>query len=203
MISRAEYVLDVLKTRRTVRDFSDQPVPLKVIEDAVKTAAMAPNGANKQPWHFVIVSDPEMKKKIRLAAEEEEKAFYDGRASEEWLEALEPLGTDAQKPFLETAPYLIVVFQQNYGVDEDGKKVKHYYVHESVGIASGFLLATLHAAGLATLTHTPSPMGFLREILGRPANERATMIVVAGCPADGAQVPDISKKSFDEICTKI
>lgn len=203
MLRRAERIFDAMKVRRTVRDFSDRPVPLEVIEQAVRVAALAPNGANMQPWHFVIVSDPETKKKIRLAAEEEERAFYDGRASDEWLKALAHLGTDAQKPFLETAPYLIVIFQQNFGIDDNGKKVKHYYVHESVGIAAGFLLATLHGSGLATLTHTPSPMGFLRELLGRPTNERATMIVVAGYPAKDAQVPDICKKPFDEICSHI
>ena len=203
MIGRAKQLFETMKTRRTVRDFSDRPVPLEVIEQAVRVAALAPNGANMQPWHFVIVSDTETKKKIRLAAEEEERAFYDGRASDEWLKALAHLGTDAQKPFLETAPYLIVIFQQNFGIDENSKKVKHYYVHESVGIAAGFLLATLHESGLATLTHTPSPMGFLRDLLGRPTNERATMIVVAGYPAKDAHVPDISKKPFDEICSQI
>jgi len=203
MIERAGKFFETMKTRRTVRDFSDRSIPLEVIEQAVKVAALAPNGANMQPWHFAIVSDPETKRKIRLAAEEEERAFYDGRASDEWLEALAPLGTDAEKPFLERAPYLIVVFQQSFGIDEKGNKVKHYYVHESVGIATGFLLASLHGSGLATLTHTPSPMGFLRQVLGRPTNERATMIVVAGYPEKDAHVPIITKKPFDEVCSKV
>ncbi|TNE36699.1 MAG: nitroreductase family protein [Alphaproteobacteria bacterium] len=200
-VSRAEHFSKAMENRRTVRDFSDKPVPREIIDCAIRTAGLAPNGANMQPWHFVVVSDPEIKAKIRAAAEEEERAFYGGKASDEWLEALAPLGTDANKPFLETAPYLIVVFQQSYGLTEAGERVKHYYVQESVGIACGFLLSALHMAGLATLTHTPSPMGFLRDILRRPKNEKAMMIIVAGHPAKGAQVPRISKKPFDEICS--
>ena len=176
-------------------------MPRAVIEAAIATAAGAPSGANMQPWHFVAVGDPALKRRIREAAEAEERAFYGGRAPDDWLAALAPLGTDADKPFLETAPWLIVVFQLNSGVGSGGERVKHYYVQESVGIACGFLLAALHQAGLATLTHTPSPMGFLRELLGRPANERAAMIVVAGRPAPDARVPDIAKKPFDAVAT--
>jgi nitroreductase len=201
MERRAREFYQELKSRRTVRDFSDRPVPRPVIEACLSAAGTAPSGANMQPWHFVAVSDPEIKGRIRAAAEAEERAFYDGRASDEWLEALAHLGTDADKPFLETAPYLIVVFQQNYGLDAEGERVKHYYVQESAGIATGFLIAALHHAGLATLTHTPSPMKFLREVLGRPVNERATMILVTGYPAADAKVPAITKKPIEEIAT--
>ncbi len=201
MERRARGFYQELKRRRSVRDFSDRPVPRPVIEACLAAAGTAPSGANMQPWHFVAVSDPEIKGRIRAAAEAEERAFYQGRASDEWLEALAPLGTDADKPFLETAPYLIVVFQQNYGLDAEGRRVKHYYVQESAGIATGFLIAALHHAGLATLTHTPSPMKFLREVLGRPVNERATMILVTGYPAADAKVPAITKKPIDEIAT--
>ncbi len=201
MITASAMFLDKMRKRRTIRDFSDAPIPREVIENAIATASTAPSGANMQPWHFAVVTDPQIKKDIRFAAEEEEKAFYQERASDEWLEALAPLGTDDSKPFLETAPYLIVVFQQNYGVDESGNRKKHYYVQESVGIATGMLITALHNIGLATLTHTPSPMGFLREVLGRPKNERATMILVVGKPQSGAQVPNIGKKSLDEICS--
>jgi nitroreductase len=187
-----------IKRRRTVRDFADRPVPRELIEHAIRAAGTAPNGANQQPWHFVVVSNPDLKRQIRQAAEAEERAFYGGRAPDEWLEALAPLGTDAQKPFLEHAPYLIVIFAQAYGL-KDGRKVKHYYVQESVGIATGFLIAALHHAGLATLTHTPNPMGFLSEILGRPANERAFLILVVGYPARDATVPGIDKKPLEEI----
>ena len=188
-----------LSTRRSLREFSDAPVLRQTIERLITIAASAPSGANKQPWHFVAVQDPEVKRQIRLAAEEEEKAFYGGRASDEWLEDLKPFGTDWEKPFLETAPWLIVVFRKNYDVDEDGQKAKNYYVQESVGIACGFLIAAIHAAGLSTLTHTPSPMDFLAMILGRPANERAFLLMPVGYPVDGAQVPDISKKDLGEI----
>ena len=201
MERRAQDFYQKLKRRRTVRDFSDRPVPRQVIESCLAAAGTAPSGANMQPWHFVAVSDPEIKGRIRAAAEAEERAFYEGRASDEWLEALAHLGTDADKPFLESAPYLIVVFQQNYGLDTEGGRVKHYYVQESAGIATGFLIAALHHAGLATLTHTPSPMKFLREVLGRPVNERATMILVTGYPASDAKVPAITKKPIDEIAT--
>jgi iodotyrosine deiodinase len=189
----------VLARRRTVRDFSDRAVPREVIENAVMTAASAPSGANQQPWTFVCISDPAHKARIRAAAEVEEKAFYEGRAGKEWLEALGPLGTDWRKPFLETAPWLIAVFAQRYGARPDGRRVKHYYVPESVGIAVGFLIAALHHAGLATLTHTPSPMGFLNEICGRPDHEKAYVLVVAGYPAEGCTVPAIEKKALGEV----
>jgi len=195
--SRAFY--EAVKTRRSVRDFSDRPVAREVIEHALLAAGTAPNGANMQPWYFVAVSRPETKRRIREAAEVEEHAFYEHRASEEWLEALAPLGTDHEKPFLEVAPWLIVVFLRKFSYDEDGRKRKNYYTSESVGIACGFLINALHQAGLATLTHTPSPMKFLNEVLGRPKDERAYMLIVAGHPAVDARVPVIGKKSLDEI----
>lgn len=188
-----------IKRRRTVRDFSDRAVPRPVIENCLRAAGTAPNGANRQPWHFVVVSDPAIKKKIRLAAEKEEREFYRNRAPADWLEALAPLGTNENKPFLEEAPYLIVIFSQSYEVAPDGKKLKNYYVQESVGIATGILINALHHAGLATLTHTPAPMKFLNQILNRPANERPFLILVAGYPAPGAKVPVIQKKSLEEI----
>jgi iodotyrosine deiodinase len=194
----ADFYADI-RRRRTVRDFSDRPVDLEIVKNCLLAAGTAPNGANLQPWQFVVVSDPELKKRIRLAAEEEERDFYQRRAPQEWLAALAPLGTDERKPFLETAPYLIAIFAQSYGVLADGRKVKNYYVAESVGIATGFLIAALHNAGLATLTHTPSPMNFLNEILGRPANERPFLLLVVGYPAEDAQVPQISKKPLEEI----
>lgn len=194
-----EAVERALSTRRSLREFSDAPVSRQTIERLIALAASAPSGANKQPWHFVAVQDPDLKRQIRLAAEEEERAFYGGRASDQWLEDLKPFGTDWEKPFLETAPWLIVVFRKNYEVNEDGQKAKNYYVQESVGIACVFLIAAIHAAGLSTLTHTPSPMDFLGKILGRPANERAFLLMPVGYAADGAQVPDISKKDFGEI----
>ena len=187
--------------RRTVREFSSRPVPRDVVEECIRAAGTAPNGANHQPWHFVVVSDPEVKARIRVAAEEEERAFYGGGAPQEWLDALAALGTDEHKPFLETAPYLIAIFAQRYHLASGGRKVKNYYVQESVGIATGILITGLHRAGLATLTHTPSPMGFLNEILGRPANERPFLILVAGYPAKDARVPDITKKPLEEIAT--
>ena len=190
-----------MATRRTVRDFSPEPVPYGLIEQAIRTAATAPSGANQQPWHFVVVADPSIKKQIREAAEAEEKENYEHRFPPEWLEALAPFGTDANKPFLETAPYLIVVFACNHGLTPAGEKIKHYYVQESVGIATGFLLAALHLAGLATLTHTPSPMGFLTKILRRPANERPFVLIPVGYPAPGAQVPDLTKKPLSELLT--
>lgn len=189
--------------RRTVRDFSDRPVPRDIIETALKAAGTAPSGANLQPWHFAVVSGAETKKKIRRAAEIEEREFYTHRASAEWLDALRPLGTDDQKPFLETAPYLIAVFLQKFGELPDGRKVKHYYPAESTGIASGLLITALHTAGLATLTHTPSPMKFLNEILGRPKSERPFLLLVVGYPADDARVPDIKRKSLDEFASFI
>ena len=188
-----------LVRRRTVRDFAPTPVPRKVIADAIATAATAPSGANQQPWTFVAISDPDIKRRIREAAEAEEKAFYAGRAGEDWLEALAPLGTGWEKPFLETAPWLIVVFQQRWGVAADGSKTKHYYVPESVGIACGFLIAALHDAGLATLTHTPAPMGFLTEICGRPEHEKPVILLVVGHPADDCRVPAIDRKPFETV----
>ena len=198
-LRRVEAFESTMRSRRTVRAFASAPVPRAVIESALRTAGRAPSGANKQPWTFVAVSDPGRKQQIREAAETEERRFYAERAPQEWLAALEPLGTDANKPFLEGAPWLIAVFAQTHGVREDGAREKHYYVKESVGIASGFLLAALHHAGLATLTHTPSPMGFLREVLERPANEHAFVLIVTGVPAEGASVPRIGRKSLDEI----
>lgn len=201
MIQRAEAFYEEIRRRRTVRDFSSRPVPLPVIESCLRAAGTAPNGANLQPWHFVVVSDPALKREIRLAAEEEEQEFYERRAPAEWLEALSPLGTDAHKPFLETAPYLIAIFAQSFGLLPDGRRVKHYYVQESVGIATGFLIAALHHAGLAILTHTPSPMGFLNKILSRPEHERPYLLLVVGYPAGNAQVPAITKKALSEIAT--
>lgn len=188
-----------LRKRRTVRDFSPAPVAREIVETAILAAGSAPSGANQQPWTFVAISDPAVKTRIRAAAEAEEKAFYEGRAGEDWLEALAPLGTDWEKPFLEIAPWLIAVFMQRWSEGPDGRRVKHYYALESVGIAIGFLIAALHEAGLATLTHTPSPMGFLNEICGRPDNEKAIVLLVVGKPADGCRVPDITKKPLDEI----
>lgn len=201
MRARARDFRDELRRRRTVRDFSDRPVPRDVIEDCIAAGCTAPNGANKQPWHFVVVEDPRIKKAIREAAEEEERAFYEGRASDEWLDALAHLGTDANKPFLERAPYLIVIMAESYAVTEDGTRAKNYYVQESVGIATGMLISAIHHAGLASLTHTPSPMGFLNEILGRPKNERPFLILVVGYPEDGATVPHIVKKPPEETTT--
>lgn len=203
MRERAQSFYEDMKRRRTVRDFSDRSVPREIIEDCIKTAGTAPNGANKQPWHFAVVSDPEVKKEIRAAAEEEEQEFYERRATEEWLEALAPLGTDASKPFLEEAPYLIAIFSESYGIKENGEKETHYYVKESVGIATGMLITAIHNAGLASLTHTPSPMGFLNEILGRPENERPFLLLVVGYPKENVEVPDISKKSLDEMASFI
>jgi nitroreductase len=199
MTARAQAFLAEMRRRRTVRDFSDREVPRAVIEAAVATAGTAPSGANQQPWTFACISDAATKRRIRSAAEEEEKAFYSGRAGAEWLDALAHLGTDWEKPFLETAPWLIAIFGQRWGTGPDGQKVKHYYVPESVGIATGFLIAALHGAGLATLTHTPSPMGFLNEICGRPESEKAYILLVAGFPAEGCRVPVIAKKRIDEI----
>ena len=199
MIAAARAFLDTIRLRRTVREFSSDPVPDEVIELAIEAASLAPSGANMQPWKFVVVRDPAIKREIRIAAEKEEYENYHGRMTEEWLRALAPLQTDWHKEFLEIAPVLIVVFKEDYGVDADGKHITHYYVNESVGIACGFLLAALNAAGLATLTHTPSPMGFLREILGRPKNEKAYLLIPAGYPADECRVPDIRKKPLDEV----
>ncbi len=192
-----------MNRRRTVRDFSDRPVPKDIIETALKVANTAPSGANLQPWHFAVVSGPETKRKIREAAEAEESEFYSHRASPEWLAALEPLGTDSNKPFLETAPYLIAVFLQKFGHLPDGRKVKHYYPTESTGLATGMLITALHHAGLATLTHTPSPMKFLNQILGRPTRERPFLLLVTGYPAADAEVPDIKRKSLEDFASFI
>ncbi|MEJ2256160.1 MAG: nitroreductase family protein [Woeseiaceae bacterium] len=194
----AEFYQD-LSRRRTVRDFADRPVPRDLIETALKAAGTAPSGANLQPWHFVVVAGAATKKKIRAAAEAEEQAFYAHRASAEWLAALEPLGTDESKPFLETAPYLIAVFLQKFGELPDGRKVKHYYPAESTGLATGLLITALHRAGLATLTHTPSPMKFLNEILDRPKSERPFLLLVVGYPAADARVPDLDRKALEEF----
>lgn len=199
--TRAREFRERMKMRRTVRHFSDRPVARDVIEQCLLAAGSAPSGANLQPWHFVVVGDPAIKRQIREAAEQEEREFYDRRAPQEWLDALAPLGTDADKPFLEIAPYLIAIFSQAYGVLPDGRKVKNYYVQESVGIATGLLITAMHHAGLASLTHTPSPMGFLNQILNRPANEKPFLLLVAGHPAEGAVVPDIGKKPLAEIAT--
>jgi iodotyrosine deiodinase len=201
MIKRSETFYSFLKKRRTVREFSNRPVPGGVIENCIKAASTAPSGANMQPWHFVVVSDPEVKKKIRKGAEQEEHEFYTKKAPKEWLDALEPLGTDENKPFLETAPYLIVVFSKSYDQPPGGRRVKQYYSQESTGIACGMLITAVHNAGLVSLTHTPSPMGFLNEILKRPVNEKPFLILVVGYPANGARVPDITKKSLEEIAT--
>jgi iodotyrosine deiodinase len=201
MQRRAAGFLEEMRRRRSVRDFSDRSVPADVIADCVRTAGTAPSGANLQPWHFVVVSAPDVKRQIRIGAEQEEREFYERRATPEWLEAVAPLGTDARKPFLERAPYLIAIFAQAYGVTADGRKVKHYYVQESVGIATGFLIAALHHAGLATLTHTPSPMHFLNGILQRPANERPFLLLVVGYPEEGAVVPRIAKHGLEETAT--
>lgn len=199
MRRRARAFLEQMRRRRTVRDFSDRPVPREIIEDCLLAAGTAPNGANRQPWKFVVVGDPEVKRRIRETAEEEERAFYAERAPQEWLDALEHLGTDEHKPFLERAPYLIVIFAESYEVTPEGIKAKNYYVSESVGIATGMLITAVHQAGLVSLTHTPSPMGFLNEILDRPDNERPFLVLVVGYPEEGARVPDIDKKDLDEI----
>ena len=199
MRRRAREFRAAMETRRTVREFSARPVPRDIVEDCLRAAVTAPSGANMQPWRFVVVDDPAMRRRIRLAAEEEERQFYERRAPREWLDALAPLGTDAEKPFLEIAPCLIAVFEQRYGRLADGRKVKHYYPGESVGLATGILLTALHWSGLVSLTHTPSPMKFLNDILGRARNERPFLLVVAGYPADGARVPDIRRRAFNEI----
>jgi nitroreductase len=201
MRARARALCERMSRRRTVRDYSDRPVPRAVIEDCLRAAGSAPSGANLQPWHFVAVGDPAVKREIRLAAEAEEREFYRHRAPEDWLAALAPLGTGPEKPFLETAPWLIGIFEQRWSYDAGGGKVKHYYPKESVGIATGLLIAALHEAGLATLTHTPSPMKFLNRIMGRPSEERPFLLLVAGYPAAGARVPDIRRKALDEIAT--
>lgn len=201
MRRRARAFLEMIRTRRSVRHFSSEPVPLDVVETTIEAASRAPSGANQQPWRFVLVTDPEIKAKIRIAAEAEERENYERRFPDEWLHALEPFGTDWRKEFLETAPCLIIVFRIDYGF-ENGQKRKHYYVQESVGLACGFLLAALHFSGLATLTHTPSPMGFLTQLLNRPPNERPFLLIPAGWPAEGACVPVLAKKGLDEVLVR-
>lgn len=201
MLLRAEAIAGELSRRRTVRDFSSRAIPAGVIEACLRAAGAAPSGANRQPWHFAVVASAAVKKKIREGAEAEEREFYEHRAPKDWLDALAPLGTNAQKPFLETAPALIAVFSQKHTISGDGEKLKNYYPVESVGLATGFLIAALHHAGLATLTHTPSPMKFLNEILGRPEHEKPFVLLVVGYPAEGATVPDIQRKSLNEIAS--
>jgi iodotyrosine deiodinase len=196
----ADFYADI-RRRRTVRAFSTRAVPRDVIENCLRAAGTAPSGANMQPWHFVIVADPAIKHRIRIEAEKEEHEFYTHKAPQEWLDALAPLGTDEHKPFLEDAPYLIAIFAETYGMLPDGRKVKHYYAHESVGIATGMLITAVHHAGLVSLTHTPSPMGFLNEVLGRPVNERPFLILVVGYPSAGATVPAIERKTLGQIAT--
>jgi nitroreductase len=199
MLRRAEEFRDLMRSRRSVRDFSPRPVPREVIEACIAAAGTAPSGANQQPWHFAAVSDPDVKRRI---AEAEEREFYERRAPQEWLEALQPIGTDWRKPFLENAPWLIAILVRRWGRAADGSKVKHYYPTESVGIATGLLITALHTAGLATLTHTPSPMGFLNEILARPAeDERPFLLLVVGHPAEGARVPAIERKPLESIAS--
>ncbi len=203
MVKNSKRFYQTMKTRRSVREFSDRPVPVEIIRNAVKAAGTAPSGANMQPWHFAVISDAKMKKAIREGAEQEEHAFYHERAPEEWLQAVQPLGTDENKPFLETAPYLIVIFRKNVTIDEDGIEHKNYYTSESVGIATGMLITALHLSGLATLTHTPSPMKFLNKIIGRPDTERPFLILVTGYPAENAMVPKISKYKLEQIASII
>ena len=203
MQQRASEICDELRRRRSVRMFSARPVPRPIIEACLLAAGSAPSGANLQPWRFVVISNPSVKREIRMEAEQEEREFYNGRAPQEWLDALAPLGTDPDKLFLETAPYLIAIFAESYGNLPDGRKVKHYYVTESVGIATGMLITALHHSGLATLTHTPSPMNFLNRILSRPENERPFLLLVVGYPADDCVVPDITKKPLADIATFI
>lgn len=204
MRARARAFAEEMGRRRTVRDYTDRDVPREVIEEAIRAAGTAPSGANLQPWHFVAIGrDADLRRRLREAAEAEERDFYSHRAPKEWLEALAPLGTDASKPFLEVAPWLVAVFVEAHGVRANGSIVKHYYAVESVGLATGLLIAALHRAGLATLTHTPSPMGFLNTLLERPSHERPFLLLVVGYPADDAVVPDISRKSLDEIATFI
>ncbi|MDZ4767053.1 MAG: nitroreductase family protein [Chloroflexota bacterium] len=202
-LARSREFLARMRTRRTVREFSREAVPFELIENAIATAASAPSGANQQPWTFVVVGNADIKRQIRAAAEAEERESYERRMAQEWLDALAPLGTDWHKPHLEDAPYLIVVFMQAQGINADGTKFKHYYAVESVGIAVGLLIASLHQAGLATLTHTPNPMAFLSAILERPANERAYVVIPVGYPADDARVPAIDKKPLDAVMVTI
>jgi len=201
MKQRATAFRKEMQRRRTVRNFSERPVPREIIEECLLTAGTAPNGANLQPWHFVVVSDPRVKREIRIAAEQEEAEFYHRRAPQEWLDALAVIGADEHKPFLDTAPYLIAIFGKNHSELPDGRRVKNYYVNESVGIAAGMLITAIHNAGLVSLTHTPSPMGFLNDILHLPPDEKPFLLLVVGYPAEDAQVPVIQKKSLEEIAT--
>ena len=203
MTRRAFAFCEQMQRRRTVRQFSNRPVPHEIIEQCVRAAATAPSGANLQPWHFVVVENQAVKRQIRIAAEQEELEFYNRRAPKEWLDALAPLGTDEHKPFLELAPYLIAVFVEPYGLLPDGRRVKHYYAMESVGIATGILITAIHHVGLVSLTHTPSPMKFLNEILARPKNETPFLLLVVGYPDEAAVVPGIEKKKLEEVCTLI
>lgn len=202
-LTAAQHFYDAVRTRRTVRQFSDRPVEREVIETCLRAAGTAPSGANHQPWHFACVQDPAIKRSIRIAAEKEEQAFYGGKAGETWLDDLKKMGTDANKPFLETAPWLIAIFAERYGVREDGSRQKNYYISESVGIATGLLITALHQAGLATLTHTPNPMKFLNQILERPGNERPYILLVVGYAADDARVPRAAtiKKPLEQIAS--
>ncbi len=198
-LDRARGFFETMDARRSVREFSDRAVPRELVELAIRTASTAPSGAHKQPWTFAVVSSAALKATIREAAEQEEKAFYQGRATDEWLEALAPLGTDWEKSFLTTAPWIVVLFSQRFGVSEDGSREKFYYVQESVGIAAGMFITAIHTMGLATLTHTPSPMGFLRDALGRPSNEAATILFPVGFPAEDAEVPVLRRKPLAEV----
>jgi len=200
-LTRAQAFYEEMNRRRTTRQFATDPVPRALIESAIRTAGTAPSGAHQQPWTFVAVADPEVKRKLREAAEEEEREFYAGRAPQEWIDALAPLGTDEHKPHLTDAPWLVVLFRQAYGLNADGTKRTYYYTQESCGIAAGFFIAAIHQMGLVTLTHTPNPMAFVAELLGRPRNEKAMLIMPVGYPADGARVPDLSRKSIDQIAT--
>jgi nitroreductase len=200
MLERSQTFYEKMDSRRSVRAFSDRPIERKVIENIIKTASTAPSGAHKQPWTFCVVANPEIKTKIRIAAEEEEKASYESRMSSDWLDDLKPLGTDWRKPFLEIAPYLIIVFRRIYEFGDDGQKKNNYYVQESVGLATGFLLAAIHDAGLVSLTHTPSPMNFISKILDRPENEKPFLLIPVGYPADECWVPDLERKDIKDIC---
>ena len=199
MVRRGREFFELMSRRRSVRDFSPEVPPRECVELAIRAAASAPSGAHRQPWRFVLIDDPALKKEIRRAAEKEERDNYDNRFPPEWLQALEPLGTTGDKPFLENAPYLVVVFKESYGLDDSGEKITNYYVNESVGIACGMFIAALHNMGLATLTHTPSPMGFLSELLNRTSNEKPYVLFPIGYPAEGTMVPDLRRKSFEEV----
>ena len=201
VVQHSQSFYESMALRRSVREFSDKSVPFEVIENIIKTAAAAPSGAHKQPWSFCVVADPAIKKQIRIAAEKEEFINYNGRMSDEWLEDLKVFGTDWHKPFLEVAPYLIIVFKKAYDLNDKGEKLKNYYVNESVGIASGFLITAIHNAGLITLTHTPSPMNFLEKILNRPKNERAFLLLPVGYPAENAVVPNLKRKKLEAVMT--